>query len=40
MSETGFGLFCLLGFLIPVPLLAWLDRPRRSAPRESPPDSA
>jgi hypothetical protein len=29
MSAFGFGLFCLLGFTLPVPLLAWLDRPRR-----------
>jgi hypothetical protein len=29
MSAVGFGLFCLIGFLLPVPLLAWLDRPRR-----------
>jgi len=29
MSSFGFGLFCLLGFALPVPLLAWLDRPRR-----------
>jgi hypothetical protein len=31
MSTTGFALFCLIGFLVPVPLLAWLDRPRRPA---------
>jgi hypothetical protein len=29
MSSFGFGLFCLLGFTLPVPLLAWLDRERR-----------
>jgi hypothetical protein len=29
MNAVGFGLFCLLGFTLPVPLLAWLDRPRR-----------
>jgi hypothetical protein len=29
MTATGFGLFCFIGFLLPVPLLAWLDRPRR-----------
>jgi len=29
MSSFGFGLFCLLGFALPVPLLAWLDRARR-----------
>jgi hypothetical protein len=26
MSSFGFGLFCLLGFTLPVPVLAWLDR--------------
>jgi hypothetical protein len=26
MTSFGFGLFCLLGFTLPVPLLAWLDR--------------
>ena len=29
MTGSGFALFCLLGFLLPVPLIAWLDRPRR-----------
>jgi hypothetical protein len=29
MSATGFALFCLFGFLAPVPFIAWLDRPRR-----------
>ncbi len=29
MSITGFALVCLFGFLAPVPLLAWLDRPRK-----------
>ena len=29
MTATGFGLFCFIGFLLPVPFLAWLDRPRR-----------
>ncbi len=28
MTPIGFALFCLVGFLAPVPLLAWLDRPR------------
>ena len=28
-SPVGFALFCLFSFLAPVPLLAWLDRPRR-----------
>jgi hypothetical protein len=26
MSSFEFGLFCLLGFAVPVPILAWLDR--------------
>jgi hypothetical protein len=30
MSPQGFGLFCLIGFLLPVPLLAWLDRPPKN----------
>lgn len=29
MSPTGFAIFVLVGFLLPVPLLSWLDRPRR-----------
>jgi hypothetical protein len=29
MSAAGFAVFCLVGFLLPVPILAWLDRPRR-----------
>ena len=35
MSSFGFGLFCLLGFTLPVPVLAWLDRVR-SARRDEP----
>jgi hypothetical protein len=34
MTSSGFALFCLLGFLIPVPVLAWLDRPRRKGAGE------
>jgi hypothetical protein len=26
MTSFQFGLFCLLSFAVPVPLLAWLDR--------------
>jgi len=26
MSSWEFGLFCLVGFTLPVPFLAWLDR--------------
>jgi hypothetical protein len=36
MSPAAFAVFVLLGFLVPVPLLAWLDRPRpvrAAAPR-------
>ena len=29
MTSIGFGLFCFLGFLVPVPILTWLDRARR-----------
>jgi hypothetical protein len=29
MSNTMFGLMVLLSFVAPVPLIAWLDRPRR-----------
>jgi hypothetical protein len=27
MSEAALTLFVLIGFLLPVPILAWLDRP-------------
>jgi hypothetical protein len=32
MSEAGLAVFVLFGFLLPVPLFVWLDRPvhRRS----------
>lgn len=29
MTATGFGIFAVVAFLLPVPLLAWLDRSRR-----------
>ncbi len=28
MSATAFGVFVFFGFVVPVPILAWLDRPR------------
>ena len=28
MTAQTFAIFCFVAFLIPVPLLAWLDRPR------------
>ena len=28
MTPTGFGLFVLISFVLPVIILAWLDRPR------------
>ncbi len=37
MTSQGFALFCLLGFLLPVPLIAWLDRPRRGKGPNPPP---
>jgi hypothetical protein len=27
MSEAGLAVFVLVGFLLPVPVLVWLDRP-------------
>ena len=29
VTSTAFALLVLAGFVLPVPLLAWLDRPRR-----------
>jgi len=29
MSSAGLAVFVLAAFLIPVPILTWLDRPRR-----------
>jgi hypothetical protein len=29
VSTTMFGLLVLLSFVAPVPLIAWLDRPRK-----------
>jgi hypothetical protein len=29
MTETGFAVFVLVMFLVPVPILAWLDRGKR-----------
>lgn len=26
MTETGLAIFVVVGFLLPVPILAWLDR--------------
>jgi len=28
MTPTGFAVLVLISFLVPVPVLAWLDRPR------------
>lgn len=33
MSAIGFALFVVAAFAVPVPILVWLDRPRRQ-PRE------
>jgi len=30
MTSTGFAVFCLLSFIVPIPILAWLDRPRKT----------
>lgn len=29
MSSAGLAIFVLVAFLIPIPILTWLDRPRR-----------
>jgi hypothetical protein len=29
MTPVGLAVFVVLAFLVPVPILAWLDRPRR-----------
>ena len=34
MTETGFAIFVLISFLVPVPILSWLDRPRNRADKE------
>jgi hypothetical protein len=33
MSTGGLAVLVFLSFLVPVPLLAWLDRPRRPGAR-------
>lgn len=33
MTPSGFAVFALVGFLLPVPILAWLDRPRKGGTR-------
>lgn len=30
MSATLFAVICFAGFVLPIPLLAWLDRPRKA----------
>jgi hypothetical protein len=30
MSTTMFGILVLVSFALPVPILAWLDRPRKA----------
>jgi hypothetical protein len=30
MTPVGFAVFALVGFLLPVPILAWFDRPKRN----------
>ena len=37
MSPQAFAIYCFLGFLIPVPVLAWLDRPRAKSREASKP---
>jgi hypothetical protein len=37
MTAQTFAIFCFLAFLIPVPLLVWLDRPRARKPEPPKP---
>jgi hypothetical protein len=30
MSNTGFAILTFCSFLLPVPILAWLDRPKKA----------
>lgn len=38
MTAQTFAVFCFAAFVIPVPLLAWLDRPRVKGRDPKPPD--
>jgi hypothetical protein len=33
MTEAGLAIFVIVGFLLPVPIIAWLDRPIRRQQR-------
>jgi hypothetical protein len=33
MNTAGLALFVFVAFLVPVPILDWLDRPRRGSAR-------
>jgi hypothetical protein len=30
MTPTAFGVLCFVSFVVPVPILSWLDRPKVS----------
>ena len=34
MTTTGLAIFVLVSFLVPIPILAWLDRSRSEADSE------
>jgi hypothetical protein len=34
MTQAAFGVLCFLSFVVPVPLLAWLDKPKPQRPDE------
>jgi len=31
VTASGFAIFCFFGFLVPVPILAWLDRAKSNS---------
>lgn len=35
MSSFGFGVFVFVAFVLPIPLLVWVDRPRRNSERDT-----
>jgi len=37
MSSVGFAIFCLASFVVPIPLIAWLDRAPGSRAEQKPP---
>jgi hypothetical protein len=32
MTADAFAILCFISFVVPIPLLVWLDRPRKKEP--------